>query len=154
MEKKSVVVYGKSSGTIMYDELMQMLELLTGVKWGYVKAKRRVRYLSAEGIKPTIAVRSKHDKKIKNPATIIIEKLDYSEKYWDDIILMELKSQLVGHLQNDNAGVINQWKPSREFQCVLMMIDEQQKKYPNAKANDNNTFDAWEDACINSKLNT
>lgn len=136
----SKLIFGKSSSNTLYDELIIVLESLSGVKWGYSKLGQKVLYISSKELPVKISTdrRKKYDIHIINT--------NYNLELWDDIIRLELIRLLNAHFSTCEdykvvINTINNWTPSDEYKSMLATA----QSYP--KLDNIVKYDEWLDKC-------
>lgn len=151
MSKRRKLVIGRSSGSILYDELIAKLGELSGAKWGFVKSGRKIQHITSEKITVTIAAPKWNTPEILPKTDIAIVNFDYRQPHWDDIIMIELRTKLLQmeSIPTEFRTTIKAWKPSDEFLQFMAYVQEQRNSYPTAAQDaEEGEYDGWLEACM------
>lgn len=150
-----VLVCNKSANSKIYDDVLKILDKLTGVKWGFVKSKHRVKYLSSVEVPIKIGIEwgKFYEKNIKYKLDISIQNKSPRafESYvaWEDAIGVELQSGLLLFTSGTIADTVSQWEPTEEYADLLREAHEQNSAFQRQYAHSRMIiFDAWADGCV------
>lgn len=85
------VVYDRSSGKVIYDELIRILSAMTGARWGYHRTFGVVSYIECEKYQIRVATGETRARKID----ITLSRLDISAPEWEAAAAYELREKLI-----------------------------------------------------------
>ncbi len=118
------LIIGVSSGGVIYDEILSLLNIITGIKWGYIKPRSRVQYVTSKTIPINIAVirGAKCEKTAKYTIDLHIHALHPECKYWIDAVGYKIKNTIIDFsykiLDTHREAIlkkVNEWQPSKEY---------------------------------------
>lgn len=136
-----------------YADVIEILNIITGIKWGYVKTRSRIKYLSSEEFPILIAATWKKVYK-KDPIFDIKISNKLPSKFpsrdaWIDCVGAELQIKLLKILDNNLdkkiISRIKNWSCTTEYGNMILQADEQNRLYP--LVGEPNTFDIFLDKC-------
>lgn len=156
---KSKPLIGQSSGSTIHDELIVILEKITGSRWGYIKKRQRVQCLTSELIPIRVIVfkGAPYEQSIKvKDSDITVLATGYVSEYWEDIVTTELVEKLfsaiekltdiAANVKKTAIDIMKAWRPSREFAELVNEARVQRERYPSDPAD--TIYDGWADACV------
>lgn len=159
MRRKAKLITDKPASSGIYNDILGILDKLTGIKWGYVGGGRRVKYLSSAHVPAKIGITwgKSYEKNIKYKLDINIvnktPKTFTSHEMWVDAITSELKLGLLNYLATKTDTIskdilmkVNAYSGgSKEYNIFLLEAETQNKKYGKIKSDDNSL---WEQNCL------
>jgi len=131
---------------------MKILAELTGVKWGYVKSKQRVKYLISLEIPLKIGIMwgKPYEKRIKYKLDISISNkspnMFGSEDEWKQAVKAELQMELLRLVHDPPIKAkLGKWEPEGEYAEMLLFAEEQKAKYDSKISKE---WDIWMEECL------
>ena len=149
------IITNRPSGAKIYDDIIGILNTITGAKWGFVKKGARVQYISCEQIPIRVGIEwgKVYEKNIKYKLDIYISnkfpRMFAGRDLWRSAITSELQVKLQQSdklLQLDPQIIyrINSAKISDEFAIMLLFSEDQNKKY----MCEGKVHDVWMNDCL------
>jgi len=98
--KKPELIFGDSSGKVIYDELIRILVTLTGVPWGYHKRKKHIQYIGVADMPLRVVVvdpaaACKSSTHWSTQWHILVTAGDIESAQWENLITYDLQMKLV-----------------------------------------------------------
>ena len=132
------LVFDRPSGSGLYDGAICALDNLTGFKWGFIKGRRRVQYLSSIQLPIKICVLwgKSYEKNYRwAPDVEIVNKFPSkfdTREIWIDVITTELQLKLIKlNINSDIMTRVKLWRPSSHPAAMILHAEEQNKKHLN-----------------------
>jgi len=152
------VVTDRPSNSRVYNEIIRVLGLLTGLTWGYVSGKHKVQYVTslAWPIKIGILWGKPYEKNIKYKLDLQVNNKFPSHspsiELWVEALTAELQLGLLELVADDQIKErIVAWTPSGDYALLLIEAREQNKRHPRAfELSEQNQYDPWLDSAIAS----
>jgi ubiquitin-protein ligase len=153
-----IIITNRPSNSRVHNEIIRVLDSLTGLKWGYVSGKHKVQYVSSQAwpIKIGILWGKPYEKNIKYKLDLQVHNKFPSHapsiEVWIESLTAELQSGLLELVADDQIKErINSWTPSGDYALLLIESREQNKRHPRAnEICERSRYDPWMDSAIAS----
>jgi hypothetical protein len=149
--KEHKIILDRPAHSKIYDGLLRCLKRLTDCKWGYVRGKRIIRYLTSHEIPIKIGIyRGKlYENNCKFVLDIVIDNvpgdLFENTELWENALTAELQVKLLHVVENDRVrALISQWKPYGDYAEMLIESDVQNRH----RAINVKSYDVWLDDAL------
>lgn len=158
MSLKDKLIINQHPNSAFYKLIIEILDMLTELKWGYVRSKHRIKY--ATSVEFPILVGAwfgkSYEQYVKYQLDIeIIHKAQNefaTREQWKEALTAELQRELlkcvgryVGVVNSMHQKILN-WRPRPEFDDKLAWAAAEVEIY--GEHDDPDCYDAWEDNCI------
>jgi hypothetical protein len=147
--KIPTLTYDKPPRSAFHKRLLDALEHLTGIKWGYVKIKHIVKYISCAEI--PIKIGSDTKQKLDILITNSTQKSFETDEEWNEALRAELQVKLLDKLRDDMeyrqiCGKIISYVPQGEYAIMLNESTVQWQKHSNL--DQITDYDEWMIGCL------
>lgn len=147
------IIFDKPANSAIYNQIIKILDNLTGIKWGFVKSKHRVKYLSSNEVPITIGILwgKPYEKRCK-PLDISINcktpSMFPTNDEWVDAVTAELQIGLLKFVKDNSIlEKIKSLNMSGDYAELVIEAEIQNKKYKKYDPEDG-IYDIWVDNAL------
>lgn len=126
------IITDRPSSSKLYNDIIELLTALTGIQWGYVRGRSRIKYISSVELPLRVGVTwgKVYEKRIKLKLDIEISnkmpKLFTCRELWADAVNAELVAGLLKSVTDPQiCERIKLWKPKSELAALIIHASKQ-----------------------------